>query len=90
MSNIDQEKLKAMAAELAKDIKTQSDLSDLSASLLKMTVEAALWRSRPLDEVYPLLYLDGIVIKVRQDKQVVRKTMNQFMILHEERLKPYV
>lgn len=186
MSNIDQEKLKAMAAELAKDIKTQSDLSDLSASLLKMTVEAALgaemeehlgypkhhssesdnsrngyssktlkgdhgeveiaiprdrqsefnpaiikkgetrltnmddqilalyakgmttrdivatfkemygaevsptliskvteavmekvtlWRSRPLDEVYPLLYLDGIVIKVRQDKQVVRKTM---------------
>jgi transposase-like protein len=187
MSNIDQEKLKAMAAELAKDIKTQSDLSDLSASLLKMTVEAALgaemeehlgypkhhssdsdnsrngysfktlkgdhgeveiaiprdrqsefnptiikkgetrltsmddqilalyakgmttrdivatfkemygadvsptliskvteavmekvtlWRSRPLDEVYPLLYLDGIVIKVRQDKQVVRKTMH--------------
>ncbi|WP_459819032.1 IS256 family transposase [Galenea microaerophila] len=183
---MDQEKLKAMAAELAKDIKTQSDLSDLSASLLKMTVEAALgaemeehlgypkhhssdsdnsrngysyktlkgdhgeveiaiprdrqsefnptiikkgetrltsmddqilalyakgmttrdivatfkemygadvsptliskvteavmekvtlWRSRPLDEVYPLLYLDGIVIKVRQDKQVVRKTM---------------
>ena len=186
MSNIDQEKLKAMAAELAKDIKTQSDLSDLSASLLKMTVEAALgaemeehlgypkhhssdsdnsrngyspktlkgdhgeveiaiprdrqsefnptiikkgesrltsmddqilalyakgmttrdivatfkemygaevsptliskvteavmekvtlWRARPLDEVYPLLYLDGIVIKVRQDKQIVRKTM---------------
>jgi transposase-like protein len=185
-TQLDQEKLKAMAAELAKDIKTQSDLSDLSASLLKMTVEAALgaemeehlgypkhhssdsdnsrngysfktlkgdhgeveiaiprdrqsefnptiikkgetrltsmddqilalyakgmttrdivatfkemygadvsptliskvteavmekvtlWRSRPLDEVYPLLYLDGIVIKVRQDKQVVRKTM---------------
>jgi transposase-like protein len=42
MSNVDQEKLKAMAAELAKDIKTQGDLSDLSASLLKMTVEAAL------------------------------------------------
>lgn len=186
MSNINQEKLKAMAAELAKDIKTQGDISELSASLLKMTVEAALgaemeehlgypkhqntdsdnsrngyspktlkgdhgeveiaiprdrqsefsptivkkgetrltsmddqilalyakgmttrdivatfkemygadvsptlvskvteavmekvtlWRSRPLDEVYPLLYLDGIVIKVRQDKQVVRKTM---------------
>lgn len=42
MSNVDQEKLKAMAAELAKGIKTQGDLSDLSASLLKMTVEAAL------------------------------------------------
>lgn len=186
MSQFDQEKLKAMAAELAKDVKTQADLSQLSAALLKMTVEAALgaemeahlgyakhqpsegtnsrngystktlkgdhgeveiivprdrestfepvmvkkgqtrltsmddqilalyakgmttrdivatfqemygaevsptliskvteavmekvtlWRSRPLDEVYPVLYLDGIVIKVRQDKQIVRKTM---------------
>ena len=41
MSNIDQVKLKAMAAELAKDIKTQADLANLSSMLLKMTVEAA-------------------------------------------------
>ncbi|OZA94942.1 MAG: IS256 family transposase, partial [Thiotrichales bacterium 34-46-19] len=191
MSNIDQTKLKAMAAELAKDIKTQADLANLSSMLLKMTVEAALgaemehhlgyskhdsdnkqttnarngyssktlkgdhgeveievprdrdssfepiivpkrqtrltnfddqilalyargmtttrdivatfkemygadvsatlvskvtesvlakvseWRTRPLDECYPIVYLDGISIKVRQDnnKQVVRKTM---------------
>jgi putative transposase len=190
MSNIDQVKLKAMAAELAKDIKTQADLANLSSMLLKMTVEAALgaemehhlgyskhdtdhkqttntrngyssktlkgdhgeveievprdrdssfepiilpkrqtrltdfddqilalyargmttrdivatfkemygadvsatlvskvtesvlakvteWRIRPLDECYPIVYLDGISIKVRQDnnKQVVRKTM---------------
>ncbi len=38
MSNIDQVKLKAMAAELAKDIKTQADLASLSSMLLKMTV----------------------------------------------------
>lgn len=190
MSNIDQVKLKAMAAELAKDIKTQADLANLSSMLLKMTVEAALgaemehhlgyskhdlenkqtsnsrngyssktlkgdhgeveievprdrdssfepiiipkrqtrltdfddqilalyargmttrdivatfkemygadvsatlvskvtesvlakvteWRARPLDECYPIVYLDGISVKVRQDntKQVVRKTM---------------
>lgn len=186
MSNLDHDKLKAMAAELAKTVKTQSDLSDLSSMLVKMTVEAALgaemeehlgygkhqtsaslnsrngyssktlkgdhgefditvprdrdssfepvivkkgetrlthmddqilslyakgmstrdivdtfkemygadvsatliskvtdaiadkvtqWRSRPLDEVYPIVYLDGIVIKVRQDKQIIRKTM---------------
>lgn len=186
MSNLDQDKLKAMAAELAKSVKTQADLSELSSMLVKMTVEAALgaemeehlgysknqtssssnsrngyssktlkgdhgevditvprdrdssfepvivkkgdtrlthmddqilslyakgmstrdivdtfkemygadvsptliskvtdavtekviqWRSRPLDEVYPIVYLDGIVIKVRQDKQVIRKTM---------------
>ena len=186
MSNLDQDKLKAMAAELAKNVKTQDDLSNLSSMLVKMTVEAALgaemeehlgysknktssssnsrngyssktlkgdhgevditvprdrdssfepvivkkgetrlthmddqilslyakgmttrdivdtfkemygadvsptliskvtdavsekviqWRSRPLDEIYPIVYLDGIVIKVRQDKQVIRKTM---------------
>ncbi|MEH6631803.1 MAG: IS256 family transposase, partial [Halopseudomonas aestusnigri] len=36
------DKLKALAAELAKDIKTPEDLSRLSAHLTKLTVEAAL------------------------------------------------
>lgn len=186
MSNLDQDQLQSIAKELAKNVKTQEDLSSLSSMLVKMTVEAALgaemeqhlgyaknesnnssnsrnghskktlkgdhgqieitvprdressfepiivkkgetrltsmddqilslyakgmstrdivdtfqemygadisptivskvtesvlekvvqWRSRPLDDVYPILYLDGIVIKVRQDKQVIRKTM---------------
>ena len=35
-------KLEALAAELAKDIKTPKDLSNLSARLTKLTVEAAL------------------------------------------------
>ena len=39
---MDQEKLKALAKELAKDIKTPEDLSALSAQLTKLTVEAAL------------------------------------------------
>lgn len=34
-----------------------------------------LWQSRPLEAVYPILYLDGIVVKVHQDKQVVNKTI---------------
>lgn len=186
MSNLDHSKLQALAKELAKTVKTQEDLSNLSSMLVKMTVEAALgaemeehlgyaknrvsdssnsrngfttktlkgdhgevelsvprdrnstfepvivkkgatrlthmddqilslyakgmstrditeafkemygaevsptliskvtesvlekviqWRERPLDEIYPILYLDGIVLKVRQDKQVLRKTM---------------
>ena len=186
MSNLDQAQLQSIAKELAKTVKTQEDLSNLSSMLVKMTVEAALgaemeqhlgyaknepntssnsrnghskktlkgdhgqveitvprdressfepvivkkgetrltamdnqilslyakgmstrdivdtfqeiygaeisptlvskvtesvlekviqWRSRPPDEVYPILYLDGLVIKVRQDKQVIRKTL---------------
>ncbi len=41
-TGINQQKLRAFAGELAKDIHTQDDLADLSASLVKMTIEAAL------------------------------------------------
>jgi len=187
-SAFDETKLKAMAKELAKDIKTEKDLSDLSRALLKLTIETALnkeldehlgyekhasegrnsgnsrngssqktlkgdhgevrietprdragtfepqfvkkgqtrltqfddqiqclyakgmttreivqafqemygaevsptliskvtdavleqvtqWQSRPLDPVYPILYLDCIVLKIRQDKRVINKAV---------------
>jgi len=38
----DRKKLEAIAKELAKDIKSEKDLSDLSRELVKLTVEAAL------------------------------------------------
>ena len=38
------------------------------------TVQA--WQSRPLETVYPILYLDGLVIKVHQDNRVINKTMH--------------
>ena len=40
--SMDREKLKALASELAKDIKTEADLNALSRELLKLTVETAL------------------------------------------------
>lgn len=42
MNRTQEEKLKQLAGELAKDIKTGEDLSSLSAHLVKLTVEAAL------------------------------------------------
>lgn len=39
---IDRTKFKALANELAKDIKTEADLTMLSRELLKLTVETAL------------------------------------------------
>jgi putative transposase len=33
------------------------------------------WRNRPLDAFYPVLFLDAIVIKVRDGSQVVKKSM---------------
>jgi putative transposase len=33
------------------------------------------WQSRPLDAVYPIVYLDCIVLKIRQDKPVINKAI---------------
>jgi transposase-like protein len=33
------------------------------------------WQSRPLDKVYPIIYLDCIVVKIRQDKRVINKAV---------------
>ena len=32
-------------------------------------------QSRPLDAIYPVVYLDCIVLKVRQDNRVINKSM---------------
>ncbi len=37
-------------------------------AVLEQVVER---QSCPLDEVYPIVYLDYIVVKIRQDKQVI-------------------
>lgn len=31
------------------------------------------WQDQPLDSVYPIVYLDCLVVKIRQDKQVINK-----------------
>ena len=41
-TTMERSKLQALAAELAKDIKTEADLNTLSRELLKLTVETAL------------------------------------------------
>jgi putative transposase len=33
------------------------------------------WQARPLSSVYPIVYLDCLVVKIRQDKQVINKTI---------------
>ena len=53
--------------------------ADVSAGLISKVTNAVLdevieWQHRPLDAVYPIVYLDCIVIKVRQDKRVINKS----------------
>jgi transposase-like protein len=33
------------------------------------------WQSRPLDPIYPIIYLDCLVVKIRQDKRVINKSI---------------
>jgi len=47
-------------------------VSKVTESVLERVLE---WQSRPLDGVYPIVYLDCIVLKVRQDKRVINKSI---------------
>ena len=54
--------------------------ADVSATLISKVTDAVLeqvieWQSRPLDAVYPIAYLDCIVVKIRQDKKVINKAI---------------
>ena len=54
--------------------------ADVSASLISKVTDAVIeqvieWQARPLDAVYPILYLDCIVVKIRQDKRVINKAI---------------
>ena len=54
--------------------------ADISPTLVFQVTNAVLekvveWQTRPLDAVYPILYLDCIVVKIRQDKRVINKAV---------------
>ncbi len=54
--------------------------ADISAGLVSQVTNAVIeqvveWQNRPLDAVYPIVYLDCIVLKIRQDKRVINKAI---------------
>lgn len=54
--------------------------ADISASLVSKVTDAVIdqvieWQARPLDAIYPIVYLDCIVLKIRQDKRVINKAI---------------
>lgn len=36
--------------------------------------EAKTWQSRPLEAIYPIVWMDGIAIKVQQDKRIINRS----------------
>jgi len=54
--------------------------ADVSATLISKVTDSVIekvveWQARPLEVVYPIVYLDCIVVKIRQDKQVINKAI---------------
>lgn len=55
------------------DIDVSPDLiSSVTNEIMDDVIE---WRNRPLDEVYPIIFLDCIVVKCRQDKHIINKSV---------------
>lgn len=54
--------------------------ADVSATLISKVTDRVLeqvtaWQSRPLDSVYPIVYLDCIVLKIREGMRVINKAI---------------
>ncbi len=54
--------------------------ADVSPTLISRVTNAVIeqvveWQARPLDAVYPIVYLDCLVVKIRQDKKVINKAV---------------
>lgn len=65
--------------EIVETFKEMYD-ADISPTLISKVTDSVIekvieWQSRPLDPVYPIVYLDCIVVKIRQDKHVINKAV---------------
>ncbi len=54
--------------------------ADVSATLISKVTDVVIeqvveWQSRPLDAIQPVVYLDSIVIKIRQYKKMINKAI---------------
>jgi putative transposase len=47
-------------------------ISSVTDSILD---EVIAWQNRPLDKIYPILYLDALVVKVKENNQIINKSL---------------
>jgi transposase-like protein len=61
-----------LVIEQGYSIPEASLVSKVTDAVIDQVVE---WQARPLDAVYPIVYLYCIVLKIRQDKRVINKAI---------------
>ena len=63
--------------------------AEISHSVISNVTEAVMdevevWQNRPLNSAYPILFLDCLVVKVRQDNRVIKKSIYLALAITEE------
>ncbi len=48
-------------------------ISNITESIME---DVRAWQNRTLDKIYPIVYLDALVVKIKDDKQVVNKAVH--------------
>ncbi len=65
--------------DIQSEIKEDYDVNvspDLISSVTEEVMEEVIeWQNRPLEALYPILFLDCIVVKCRQDKHIINKSV---------------
>jgi putative transposase len=56
----------------------------ISQVVSEVISEVTTWQNRGLDEVYPIVYFDALVVKVRQEKQVIKKHLYLALAINVE------
>ena len=56
----------------------------ISQVVAEVIAEVKAWQNRALDEVYPVVYFDALVVKVRQEQQVIKKHLYLALALNLE------
>jgi len=74
--------------EIAKTFKEMYDV-DVSPTLISKVTDSVKeqvieWQNRPLDNLYPIVYLDCIVVKVRQDSSIINKSVFLALAINTE------
>lgn len=74
--------------EIAKTFKEMYDV-DISPTLISKVTDAVKeqvieWQNRPLDNLYPIVYLDCIVVKIRQDGSIINKSVFLALAINTE------
>ena len=78
-------------SDIEKKIKEVYDFevstSTISRITNTITTEIITWQNRPLDTIYLIVWIDGIVLKVRENSKIINKTIYLAVGLNRERKK---